>query len=175
MFPCFGTLFPEIALGDGPKNWHIFLFSVEYWPSYWHMPIQLSIIRKPSWHSIYTCYFNFLVRTGKSPVFFLFFPEIALGEDPRNSRIRVNENVKVQPCTSQNRFFVIDKTNRIYTLFKVNLTSYTQNTCMYSISIIQWPWRLLDGFKRLESDRVGLYRIESSQLEIVTVSLFSSS
>ena len=29
-------------LGDGPENWHIFLFSVAYFPSYRHMPLQYS-------------------------------------------------------------------------------------------------------------------------------------
>ena len=32
MFLCFG-FFPESALGDGPKKWHIFLFSTAYFPS----------------------------------------------------------------------------------------------------------------------------------------------
>ena len=37
--------FPEITLGDGPKKWHIFFFSAAYFPSYWHMPFEISIIR----------------------------------------------------------------------------------------------------------------------------------
>ena len=30
------------ALGDDPEKWHIFLFSVAYSPSYWHMPFERS-------------------------------------------------------------------------------------------------------------------------------------
>ena len=30
---CGSDFFPEIALGDGPKKWHIFLFSAAYLPS----------------------------------------------------------------------------------------------------------------------------------------------
>ena len=28
-------VFPESALGDGPKKWQTFLFRVPYFPSYW--------------------------------------------------------------------------------------------------------------------------------------------
>ena len=31
--PMFWIFFPEIALGDGPKKWHIFLFNTAYFPS----------------------------------------------------------------------------------------------------------------------------------------------
>ena len=33
--PMFWNFFPEIALGDGPKKWHVFLFSTANFPSYW--------------------------------------------------------------------------------------------------------------------------------------------
>ena len=42
---CAVDFFPEITLRDGPKKWHIFLFSAAYFPSYWHMPFEISIIR----------------------------------------------------------------------------------------------------------------------------------
>ena len=45
MFLWFGFFFPESALGDGPKKWHIFLFSTASVHTYWHMPIQIGIIR----------------------------------------------------------------------------------------------------------------------------------
>ena len=40
--------FPEIVLGDGPKKWHIFLFSTASFHTYWHMPFEIGIIRKPN-------------------------------------------------------------------------------------------------------------------------------
>ena len=43
--PVLWNFFPESALGDGPKKWHIFLFSTESFHTYWHMPFQIGIIR----------------------------------------------------------------------------------------------------------------------------------
>ena len=51
--------FPESALGDGPKKWHIFLFSTASFHTYWHVPFQISIMRKPNWHCICTYNFQF--------------------------------------------------------------------------------------------------------------------
>ena len=41
--PMFWNFFPESALGDGPKKWHIFLFSTAYFCTYWHMPFKIYI------------------------------------------------------------------------------------------------------------------------------------
>ena len=46
MCSCALDFFPEIALGDGPRKWHIFLLSAAYLPLYWHMPFDISTIRK---------------------------------------------------------------------------------------------------------------------------------
>ena len=55
MFLCFGFFYSEIALGNGPENWFIFLFSAVY-------------------------NYNFIVPTRTSQAMFLdFFPENALG------------------------------------------------------------------------------------------------
>ena len=78
--------FPEIAFGDSPKNWHIFLFSAAYFPSYWHIPFWISIIILPDWHSIMHI---FLVPTATSKTVFLDFPEIAPVDGPENSEIGV--------------------------------------------------------------------------------------
>ena len=43
--PLLWIFFPENALGDGPKKWHIFLFSTAYFRTYWHMPFKIYIIR----------------------------------------------------------------------------------------------------------------------------------
>ena len=37
--PMLWNFFPESALGDGPKKWHIFLFRTAYFRVYWRMPI----------------------------------------------------------------------------------------------------------------------------------------
>ena len=43
--PVLWNFFPESALGDGPKKWHIFLFSTASFHTYWHIPFEISIIR----------------------------------------------------------------------------------------------------------------------------------
>ena len=43
--PVLWIFFPENALGDGPKKWHIFLFSTASFHTYWHMPFEIGIIR----------------------------------------------------------------------------------------------------------------------------------
>ena len=82
--------FPEIALGDGPKKWHIFLFSTAYFPSYWHMPFEISITINPNWLSICTYYFHLLspncVLTSDDSGFFQKTRSVMAH---KNSRIRV--------------------------------------------------------------------------------------
>ena len=43
--PMLWNFFPASALGDGPRKWHIFLFSAAYFRTYWHMPFGIGIIR----------------------------------------------------------------------------------------------------------------------------------
>ena len=40
-----------------PKKWYIFLFSMAYFPSYWHMSFHIRIIIELNWHSICKCIF----------------------------------------------------------------------------------------------------------------------
>ena len=92
--------FPEMTLGDGPKKWHIFLFSAAYFPSYWHMPFEISIIKKPNWHSI--CTYNFQFQTVTSVMILDFFPKMTRGDGPKNSQIRVKSRALIHlPPESQ--------------------------------------------------------------------------
>ena len=81
MFVCFEFFFSENALGDGPKKWHIFLFSTAYFRTCWHMPFQISIIRKSHCYPSCTYIFICWVQTVPSQVKFMdFVSQITLAE-----------------------------------------------------------------------------------------------
>ena len=78
--------FPESALGNGPKKWHIILFRTAYFPWYWHMPFEISISRYSNENCLHMKFW-FFVLTVTSPAKFLDF----LRDCARwNWRIRVN-------------------------------------------------------------------------------------
>ena len=82
------------------QTWHIFLFSAAYFPSYWHMPFEISIIKKPNWHSI--CTNNFQFQTVTSVMILDFFPKMTRGDGPKNSQIRVKSRALIHlPPESQ--------------------------------------------------------------------------
>ena len=89
MFLCYDFL--RKCRSETVPKMHIFLFSTAYLFSYWHMPFQISIIIKIRWHSIQIYNFISLVPTITSYVFG-FFSENALGDCPKNSRIRVKRH-----------------------------------------------------------------------------------
>ena len=102
MFLCFGIFFRKSRsvsrVGDGPKKWHIFLFSTAYLPSYWHMPFEISIIIWPNWHFI--CTYNFHFPSPNNDVtsddFGFFSRNDARRRDgPKNPWIRVNSFIRM--------------------------------------------------------------------------------
>ena len=63
------------------SKWHIILFSVADFLSYWHIPFEISIIIQPNWHSICTYNFHFLsLNCDATSDDFGFVSEMTLGK-----------------------------------------------------------------------------------------------
>ena len=129
--------FSESAVGGGPKKWHIFLFRVAYFPSYRHMPFKMSMIIWSNTLSAHIILFSQYQLWSHKLCFWIFFPENALGDGPKDSRIGINNGIPANQNLILNCLNTVPNTN-CKLLFKIKLNIYVSYASMTCIDI--WKW-----------------------------------